>query len=98
MEVLRRTDVINHFHRPTATGDTLDFFIDDMTHPAFSIKYMDLFSGKVFPFSKPLCGVSWVEIIVTFLSPIKKESLQLYPKNPNYFLYQNKPFILVGSG
>ena len=48
--------VINHIHTPTPTDDTLDFFIDDMNHPAFSIKYIDLFSGKVFPFSKPLCG------------------------------------------
>jgi len=48
--------VINHFHTPTPTDDMLDFFIDDMSHPAFSIKYKDLFSGKVFPFSKPLCG------------------------------------------
>jgi hypothetical protein len=48
--------VINHFHTPTPTDDTLDFFIDDMNHPAFSIKYIDLFSGKIFPFTKPLCG------------------------------------------
>jgi len=48
--------VINHLHTPTPTNDTLDFFIDDMSHPAFSINYMDLFSGKVFPFTAPLCG------------------------------------------
>ena len=48
--------VINHIHTPTPTDDTLDFFIDDMSYPAFSINYMDLFSGKVFPFVAPLCG------------------------------------------
>jgi hypothetical protein len=48
--------VINHIHTPTPGNDTLDFFIDDMIQPAFSIKYIDLFSGKVFPFVKPLCG------------------------------------------
>jgi hypothetical protein len=48
--------VINHIHTPTPTNDTLDFFIDDMGHPAFSINYMDIFSGKVFPFTAPLCG------------------------------------------
>jgi hypothetical protein len=48
--------VINHFHTPTPTDDTLDFFINDMSNPAFSIKYKDLFSGKIFPFSRPLCG------------------------------------------
>lgn len=48
--------VINHIHTPTPTTDTLDFYIDDMSRPAFSINYMDLFSGKVFPFTAPLCG------------------------------------------
>ncbi|HVM89586.1 MAG TPA: glycoside hydrolase family 172 protein [Puia sp.] len=48
--------VINHIHTPTPTNDTLDFFIDDISHPAFSINYMDLFSGKIFPFIAPLCG------------------------------------------
>jgi hypothetical protein len=48
--------VINHIHTPTPTNDTLDFFIDDLSRPAFSINYMDLFSGKVFPFTAPLCG------------------------------------------
>ncbi len=28
----------------------------------------------------------------------KKEGLQLHPLNPHYFLYQNKPVVLIGSG
>jgi hypothetical protein len=48
--------VINRIWTPTPTEDTLDFFIDDNTHPAFSIKYLDLFSGKQYPFVSPLCG------------------------------------------
>lgn len=47
--------VINRIWTPTPTEDTLDFYIDDMNKPAFSIKFSDLFSGKRFPFVAPLC-------------------------------------------
>ena len=48
--------VINRIWTPTPTEDTLDFYIDDELHPAFSIRYLDLFSGKRYPFVAPLCG------------------------------------------
>jgi len=48
--------VINRFWTPTPSADTLDFYIDDTLHKAFSICYMDLFSGKVYPFVAPLCN------------------------------------------
>jgi len=48
--------VINRIWTPTPTSDTLDFFIDDDLKPSFSIAYIDLFSGKQFPFTEPLCG------------------------------------------
>jgi len=48
--------VINRIATPTPTDDTLDFYIDDNSKIAFSIKYRDLFSGEVFPFIHPLCG------------------------------------------
>jgi hypothetical protein len=48
--------VLNRFATPTPGTDTIDFYIDDMVHPALSIKYSDLFSGKFFPFTAPLCG------------------------------------------
>ena len=48
--------VINRIWTPTASEDTLDFYIDDTLHKAFSICYKDLFSGKVYPFVSPLCN------------------------------------------
>lgn len=48
--------VINRIWTPTPSDDSLDFYLDDLTRPAFTICYRDLFSGKVFPFSYPLCG------------------------------------------
>ena len=48
--------VINRIWTPTPTEDTLDFYIDDNQKPAFSIRFMDLFSGNHYPFIMPLCG------------------------------------------
>jgi hypothetical protein len=48
--------VITRIWTPTPTEDTLDFYIDNDNHPAMSIKYSDLFSGKRYPFVAPLCG------------------------------------------
>ena len=48
--------VINRIWTPTPTEDTLDFFIDDTLRPAFSVAYPDLFSGRKYPFTGPLCG------------------------------------------
>lgn len=45
--------IINRIWTPTPTDDTLDINIDDTI---FSIKYSDLFSGKIKPFTLPLCG------------------------------------------
>ncbi|MEJ0055646.1 MAG: glycoside hydrolase family 172 protein [Bacteroidota bacterium] len=48
--------VINRIWTPTPSNDSLAFYIDDMTHPSFTICYQDLFTGKVFPFVSPLCA------------------------------------------
>jgi len=48
--------VINRIWTPTPTEDELDFYIDDTLRPAFSLRYIDLFTGKVFPFVAPLCA------------------------------------------
>lgn len=48
--------VINRMWTPTPSEDTLDFYIDTDAKASFSIKYLDLFSGKKYPFVSPLCG------------------------------------------
>lgn len=53
---VKGSGVINRIWTPTPTDDTLDFYIDDTTKPALSVNYKNLFSGKIFPFVKPLCG------------------------------------------
>lgn len=52
----RGPGVINRIWTPTPSEDTLDFYIDHDDSPSFSIKYLDLFSGKQYPFIAPLCG------------------------------------------
>ncbi len=48
--------VIERIWTPTPTDDTLDFYFDGRTAPAYSIKFNDLFSGKVSPFLFPVVG------------------------------------------
>lgn len=46
--------VIERIWTPTPTNDTLDFYFDGSNKPGLSIRFNDLFSGKVAPFVKPL--------------------------------------------
>ncbi|RYY06609.1 MAG: DUF2961 domain-containing protein, partial [Sphingobacteriaceae bacterium] len=48
--------VINRIWTPTPTNDILDFYFDKTAKPSFSIRFSDLFSGKVYPFTDPLSG------------------------------------------
>jgi hypothetical protein len=48
--------IIDRIWTPTPTTDTLDFYIGDTTKISFSIPFIDLFSGKVYPFVQPLCN------------------------------------------
>lgn len=53
---LKGPGVIQRIWTPTPTNDTLSFFFDGEKTPRIVISFMDLFSGKVFPFVKPVCG------------------------------------------
>ena len=48
--------VVNRIWTPTPTNDTLLFFFDGEKNPRLKIRFMDLFSGDVYPFVKPVCG------------------------------------------
>jgi hypothetical protein len=53
---VKGSGVINRIWTPTPNADTLDFYIGNTTVPTFSVSFIDLFSGKQFPFIAPLCG------------------------------------------
>lgn len=48
--------VINRIWTPTPTNDIIEFYIDGEKTPRIRIPFIDLFSGKVFPFVNPICG------------------------------------------
>ncbi|RYY17984.1 MAG: DUF2961 domain-containing protein [Chitinophagaceae bacterium] len=48
--------VIERIWTPTPTDDTLDFYFNGSSSPSWSIKFNDLFSGKVYPFVNPVTG------------------------------------------
>lgn len=53
---LKGPGVINRIWTPTPTTDTIQFYIDGEDTPRISVPFIDLFSGKVFPFIRPVCG------------------------------------------
>jgi len=53
---LKGPGVINRIWTPTPTNDTLSFYFDAEKTPRLVVCFNDLFSGKVFPFVKPICG------------------------------------------
>ncbi|HTE26606.1 glycoside hydrolase family 172 protein [Flavitalea sp.] len=48
--------VIERIWTPTPTDDTLDFYFNGASSPSWSIKFNDLFSGKIYPFVNPVVG------------------------------------------
>lgn len=48
--------VINRIWTPTPTNDMLSFYFDGEKNPRLRIRFMDLFTGQVYPFIKPVCG------------------------------------------
>lgn len=48
--------VVNRIWTPTPTEDTLLFYFDGEKTARLKIRFMDLFSGDVYPFVKPVCG------------------------------------------
>ncbi|MGI6242468.1 MAG: glycoside hydrolase family 172 protein [Prevotella sp.] len=48
--------VIDRIWTPTPNETMLYFYFDGAKEPGLSIKFSDLFSGKVYPFVKPVCG------------------------------------------
>ena len=64
--------IINRIWTPTPTNDTLDFYFDGAKKPSYSVKFSDLFSGNVFPFSLPLCGNQVGGYYCYFPIPYKK--------------------------
>jgi hypothetical protein len=53
---LQGPGVINRIWTPTPTADTIKFYFDGETTPRIAVPFINLFTGKQFPFLSPLCG------------------------------------------
>jgi hypothetical protein len=53
---LKGTGVVNRIWTPTPDADTIKFYFDGEKTPRISIPFIDLFTGKSYPFVSPLCG------------------------------------------
>ncbi len=53
---LKGPGVIQRIWTPTPTQDTIQFFFDNETEPRIDLKFIDLFSGSHYPFSRPVVG------------------------------------------
>lgn len=53
---LKGPGVVNRIWTPTPTTDTVKFFFDGESKPRIAVPFIDLFTGKTFPFLAPLSG------------------------------------------
>lgn len=53
---LKGPGVIHRIWTPTPSEDTIQFYFDGEAYPRINIRFIDLFSGKVYPFSRPVSG------------------------------------------
>lgn len=53
---LKGPGVVNRIWTPTPTADTIKFYFDGEATPRIALPFIDLFTGKQFPFMSPLCG------------------------------------------
>lgn len=56
MADLKGPGIINRIWTPTPEIDTIKFYFDGEKTPRINIPFIDLFSGKSYPFVAPLCG------------------------------------------
>ncbi len=48
--------MIHRIQTPTPTTDTIEFYFDQELKPRISLPFIDLFSGKAYPFLRPVVG------------------------------------------
>jgi len=53
---LKGPGVITRIWTPTPSEDTIEFYFDGETKPGIKVKFIDLFSGEIYPFIHPVVG------------------------------------------
>ena len=84
---LKGPGVITRIWTPTPSDDITEFYFDGETTPRISEKFIDLFSGKKFPFLAPISGIG-AGGFYTYLPIEYKTSLKILVKAKNFNFYQ----------
>lgn len=87
MADLKGPGIVNRIWTPTPTKDTIQFYFDGEKFPRISIPFIDLFSGRLFPFLAPLCGNELGGYYCYLPIPYRK-SLKIVYKGTNLKFHQ----------
>lgn len=79
--------VIERIWTPTPNETMLYFYFDGKKEPGLKIKFSDLFSGKVYPFVKPICG-NEVGGYYCYLPITYRKSCKIVYDGPKLAFYQ----------
>ncbi len=79
--------VITRVWTPTPSDDLIEFYFDGETVPRISEKFIDLFSGKRFPFLTPVSGIG-AGGFYTYVPLAYKKSVKVVVKAGNFNFYQ----------
>jgi hypothetical protein len=67
MADLKGPGIVNRIWTPTPEADTIKFYFDGETTPRISVPFINLFTGKHYPFVAPCAATSWAGFIATCL-------------------------------
>src|SRR5215203_5165439 len=79
--------VITRIWTPTPSDDLIEFYFDGEIVPRISEKFIDLFSGKKFPFLAPVSGIG-AGGFYTYTPLAYKKSVKVIVKSDNFNFYQ----------
>lgn len=82
---LKGPGVVNRIHSPTPTNKMLAFYFDGEKTPRIRIPFIELFSGKIKPFIKPLVGNEVGGYYCYFPIPYRKSLKIVYEGNDERF-------------
>ncbi len=84
---LKGSGVIYRIWTPTPTDDVVEFYFDGEAQPRLRVKFIDLFSGKQFPFLAPVAGFG-AGGFYSYVPLPYRESCKIVVKTDNFQFYQ----------
>lgn len=95
---LKGPGVIYRIWTPTPSDDTIEFYFDGEARPRLSLPFIDMFSGKRYPFLHPVAGVG-AGGFYSYVPLPYKESVKIVVKADSFNFYQiNHATYPAGAG